>query len=390
LVTKDTYEPGPLQGAHGGVTTFIDYVIPHERSIEEEIAGRRAAAEQASCIDFALHAAIVRPSAESLQTIHNLVPAGITSFKFFLTYKEWGVGVDLGFLYAAFQVIGRAGCIASVHCENDEIVEYLRELYHAERKTDLILHSRSRPDFSESLAVEEAIVVAHEAGAPLHVVHLSTEKGLDAIRRARGRGQDVTIETCPHYLAFTEEIYEQERGLLYTMTPPLRPAGNAAALWQGIEEGTIDFLGSDHNGFSREQKCDPARRDFYAVAPGVPGTETLLPFAFTFGYLGGHVTLPQLGQLLASRPAARFGLRGKGRLHVGYDADVAVIDPEERRIMGPSTSVSPSGYSIFDGTELAGWPMYTISRGQVVFDHGQFVGRLGHGRFLARTPVTAR
>ncbi len=387
MVTKDNYETGPLQAAHGGVTTVIDYVIPHERSIEEEIAGRRAAAEQTSCIDFAFHAAIVRPSASSLQAIHNLIAAGITSFKFFLTYKEWGVGVDLGFLYAAFQVIGQAGCIASVHCENDEIVEYLRELYHAGQKTDLIFHSRSRPDFSESLAIEEAIVVAHEAGVPLHVVHLSTAKGLDVIRRARAGGHDVTTETCPHYLAFTEEIYEQEHGLLYTMTPPLRPTGNSAALWQGIEEGMIDFLGSDHNGFSKEQKCDPARRDFYTVAPGVPGTETLLPFAFTFGYLGGHVTLPQLGQVLAARPAARFGLRGKGRLQVGYDADVVVIDPVDRRIMGPSTSVSPSGYSILDGIELAGWPAQTISRGQIVFDHGQFIGQLGHGRFLARIPA---
>lgn len=386
IVTQDDYASGPLQAAHGGVTTFIDYVIPHDRSIQDEIAERRAAAERTSCIDFAFHAALVHPSPERLKAIQDLIANGITSFKFFLTYKDWGVGVDLGFLYAAFQVIAQAGCIASVHCENDEIIEHLRELYHGEHRTELILHSRSRPDFTESLAVEEAIVVAHEAGAPLHIVHLSSAKGLEVVRRARQHGYDVTTETCPHYLAFTEEVYEQERGFLYTMTPPLRPPDNSAALWRGIEEGTIDFLGSDHNGFSRDQKCDPARHDFYTVAPGVPGTETLLPFAFTFGYLGGHVTLPQLGQLLATRPAARFGLHNKGRLQVGYDADVVVIDPEDRRIMDPSTSRSTTGYSIFDGMALAGWPTYTISRGQIVFDHGQFVGSPGHGQFIARTP----
>jgi dihydropyrimidinase len=390
IVTKDDYETGPLQAAHGGVTAFIDYVIPHERSIQGEIAERRTAAERASCIDFAFHGAIARPSVNRLTAIRDLVAEGVTSFKFFLTYKEWGVGVDLGFLYAAFQTIAHSGGIASVHCENDEIIEHLRELYHAAGETDLIFHSRSRPDFSEGLAIEEAIIVAHEARVPLHIVHLSTEKGLEIIHRARQRGYDVTTETCPHYLAFSEEVYEQERGLLYTMTPPLRPLGNSAALWRGIREGIIDCLASDHNGFSKEQKYDPARRDFYSIAPGVPGTETLLPFAFTFGYLAGHVSLPRLGELLATKPAARFGLHRKGRLQVGWDADVTVIDPGNRRTMGPDISLSPAGFSIFDGIELAGWPTYTISRGQIVFDHDEFVGRPGHGQFIARTPERTR
>jgi dihydropyrimidinase len=384
IVTLDDYDSGPLQAAHGGVTTFVDYVIPAGKPIQQEIAERRAAADETSCIDFALHATIAHPAPERLRAIHDLVAAGVTSFKFFLTYKAWGVGVDLGFLYAAFQEIARAGGSASVHCETDEIVEYLREFYHGQQHTDLIYHSLSRPDFSESLAIEEAVVVAHEARVPLHVVHLSTRKGLEVIRRARQQGYDVTTETCPHYLAFSEEILRTDRGLLYTMTPPLRPTGNSEALWEGIQDGSIDLLGSDHNGFSRDQKCDPARRDFYSVAPGVPGTETLLPYAFTAGYLGGRVTLPHLGRLLAGKPAERFRLPKKGRLQVGYDADVVVIDPENRRVMSPEMSYSGSGYSIFDGMEMAGWPLYTISRGQIVFDHGDFVGERGHGRFIVR------
>jgi dihydropyrimidinase len=389
IVTQDDYQSGPLQAAHGGVTTFIDYVIPHDHSIQETIAQRRTAADQGSCIDFAFHGALVRATPDTLKAIPELVEQGVTSFKFFLTYKDWGVGVDLGFLHAAFQEIARAGCTASVHCEHDEIIEHLRELYHAEGRTDLIYHSLSRPDFSEAIAVDEAIAVAHEAGVPLHVVHLSTAKGLEVIRRARQEGRDVTTETCPHYLAFSDEIYQEERGLLYTMTPPLRPPGNSAALWEGIRKGTIDLLGSDHNGFSREQKLDEGRRDFYCVAPGVPGTETLLPFAFTHGYLAGRVTLPHLAQLLATKPAERFGLERRGKLEVGFDGDVVILDPNERRVMGPDTSLSTAGYSIFDGMELAGWPVYTVSRGTIVFDHGRFVGDPAHGRFIARTPSKA-
>src|SRR5262249_51255644 len=143
----------------------------------------------------------------------------------------------------------------------------------------LMYHSWTRPDFSEEIAIAEACVLAREAGCPLYIVHLSTAKGLRAIRRARADSIPVTTETCPHYLAFDDRVYDRTDGALFTMTPPLRPPGNAEALWQGLADGAISVLSSDHNALGAVVK--QARPHFLDVPPGIPGVETLLPFAYS-------------------------------------------------------------------------------------------------------------
>jgi dihydropyrimidinase len=380
-VTEDDYTTGPISAARGGVTTFIDFAI-HPRDVPplEYLAHRLDMAAAGSCIDFAFHAGITDPRPEIIAQFPAIVELGIPSFKFFVTYRKWGFAVDLGFLMAAMQKIRELGGIACLHAEQDEILEWLRT-EHAE-KQELIYHSLTRPDFSEEIAIYEAVVLARETGCPLYIVHLSTAKGLKVIQRAKAEGISVITETCPHYLAFSDEVYRQPAGVLFTMTPPLRPAGNAEALWAGLADGSISVISSDHNALGAQVKQE--RPHFLEVPPGLAGTESLLPYLYAEGVAKGRLSLERMVELLSTAPARIYGLPTKGAVRVGFDADLVVFDPQANYRVRAADQYLPVGFTIFEGMIFSGRPSYTIAQGQVIVDHGQFVGRPGTGRFITR------
>jgi dihydropyrimidinase len=379
--TEDDYVTGPISAARGGVTTFIDFAI-HPRDIAplDYLTQRLELAAAGSCIDFAFHAGITDPRPEIIEQFPQIVALGIPSFKFFVTYRNWGFAVDLGFLMAAMQEIQRLGGLACLHAEQDEILEWLRAAHAGQQ--ELIYHSLTRPDFSEEIAIYEALVLARESGCPLYVVHLSTAKGLAVIKRAQAEGIPVITETCPHYLAFSDEVYRQPEGVLYTMTPPLRPPGNSEALWAGLAEGSISVVSSDHNALGAKLK--QSRPHFLDVPPGLAGTESLLPYLYSEGVARGRIQVERMVELLSTAPAHIFGLPNKGAVKVGLDADLVVFDPQVQYTVRADDQYLPVGFTIFEGMTFTGRPSLTISQGQVIVDQGQFVGRPGTGRFIER------
>lgn len=380
-VTEDDYTTGPISAARGGVTTFIDFAIhPRKAPPLEYLTHRMDMAAAGSCIDFAFHAGITDPRPEIIEQFPAIFDLGIPSFKFFVTYRKWGFAVDLGFLMAAMQKIESLGGMACLHAEQDEILEWLRTKHAADQ--DLIYHSLTRPDFSEEIAIYEAAVLARETGCPLYIVHLSTAKGLQVIRRAKADGIPILTETCPHYLAFDHEVYRRPDGVLFTMTPPLRPTGNSEALWQGLTDGSISVVSSDHNALGAKVKH--SRPHFLDVPPGLAGTEHLLPYLYSEGVAKGRLTAERMVELLSTAPARIYGLRDKGAVRVGFDADLVVFDPQAQFVVHASDQYLPVGFTIFDGMAFTGKPTHTISQGKVIVDHGQFVGQPGAGRFIAR------
>jgi dihydropyrimidinase len=380
-VTEDDYTTGPISAARGGVTTWIDFAI-HPRAVPplDYLTHRMDMAAAGSCIDFAFHAGIVDPRPEILEQFPAIVELGIPSFKFFVTYRKWGFAVDLGFLMAAMQRIRALGGMACLHAEQDEILEWLRTQHAGSQ--ELIYHSLTRPDFSEEIAIYEAAVLARETGCPLYIVHLSTAKGLRVIERARADGVPVLTETCPHYLAFSHDVYREPDGVLYTMTPPLRAPGNAEALWQGLADGRISVVSSDHNALGAGVKR--TRPHFLDVPPGLAGTESLLPYLFSAGVVAGKLTVERLVELVSAAPARIYGLPNKGAVRVGYDADLVVWDPRAQYVVRAEDQTLPVGFTIFEGQTFTGRPRQTISQGQVVVDGGTFTGRPGTGRFIER------
>lgn len=381
IATADDYTTGSVSAARGGVTTYIDFAI-HPRNVPalEYLTRRIEMASAGSCIDFSFHASIVDPRSEIIEQFPSIVDLGVPSFKFLLTFREWGFGVDLGFLMAAMQKIHELGGIACVHAEQNEILEWLRTQYA--EKQELIYHSLTRPDFSEEIAIYEAAVLARETGCRLYIVHLSTAKGLAVIRRAKADGIAIFTETCPHYLAFNHEVYHRPEGALFTMTPPLRPPGNPEALWKGLADGTISVVASEHNALSAQVK--QSQKHFLDVPPGIAGIEFLLPYLYSEGVVKGRITLERMVELLSAAPARIYGIPNKGAIRVGLDADLVVFDPHAEYVVHAADQYLLLGFSIFEGMEFTGRPTLIISRGQVIIDHGGFAGRPGAGRFIAR------
>jgi dihydropyrimidinase len=383
VVSSDDYEIGPRAAAFGGVTTFIDFAIqPRGQSAFDNFASRRDEAASGSVIDFAFHCSLTDPSPDVLDDIDTIMDSGVCSFKFFMTYAKWGFYVDHGFLLEAMRRIGARGGVCAVHAEDDEILEFWREHYGRVGAGDMMNHSRSRPEFAEELAITDAIRLATEADAELYVVHVSTARGLAAIAAGRRDGAKVNAETCPHYLTFTHDVYAEPQGRYFTMTPPLRAPGNREALWEGVIGGSIDVVASDHNSFTRTQK--EAAKGFLDVPPGLAGSEMLLPFILSEGVNAGRIELEDAVRLTSANPARIYHLPTKGAIEVGKDADLVIVDMETERLVTDANLHDPLSYTVFAGRRMRGWPVMTISRGDVVIDGDECLAKPGRGRFVPR------
>jgi dihydropyrimidinase len=388
VVSSDDYVIGPRAAAFGGVTTFVDFAIQQRgRPAREMVEARIEEASAGSIVDFGFHGSLTDPRPEVLDEIEPLMDRGIASFKFFMAYAKWGFYVDLGFLQGAMARIAARGGVAAVHAEDDEILEFWRDHYARLEPRDMLNHSLSRPELAEELAIANATRLARETGVSLYVVHLSTARGLEAIVTGRAAGARVIAETCPHYLAFTHDVYRRPDGACFTMTPPLRADGNRQALWQGVRNGRINVIASDHNSFTRAQK--ERATGFLDVPPGLFGSEMLLPFVLSEGVNAGLISLERAVDLVATTPARVYHLPNKGAIEVGRDADLVVVNLDEERLVTDASLHDPQAYTIFAGQTMRGWPITTISRGEVIVDGGECRATPGRGRFIARYPTLA-
>jgi dihydropyrimidinase len=383
VASSDDYVIGPRAAAFGGVTTFIDFAIqPRGRSALDTVRARIEEAEAGSIVDFGFHSSLTDPRPEVLDEIDPIMDLGVASFKFFMAYRAWGFYVDHGFLQGAMGRITARGGVCAVHAEDDEILEFWRQKCAAEDPSDMMNHSRSRPELAEEMAIESAIALARETGATLYIVHTSTGRGLEAIVRGRVEGARVIAETCPHYLAFTHDVYAQPDGRYFTMTPPLRADGNRQRLWQGIADGEVDVVASDHNSFTREQK-DRAT-GFLDVPPGLAGTEMLLPFILSEGVNAGRISLERAVQLVSTNPARIHHATTKGVIGVGKDADLVLVDLDAERLVSDQSLHDPLAYTVYAGRTMRGWPVMTISRGEIIVDGDRCLATPGRGRFVRR------
>ena len=276
-------------------------------------------------VDFSFHAGFTYPSAETLAEIPQLVDMGIPSFKFFLTYPNWHIRVDLGFLYEAFVAIEANHGIAAVHSEDDQIIEHLKRRFVQAGRDDLACYALARPDFAEEMAINNVGILSRETGARAYAVHVSSRKGLDAGRRAKAAGAPFFMECVPHYLMFTEDVFrlDREKAARFVMGPPYRTDRDIEALWEGIGDGSIDWMGSDHSPYRAEQKTrdlrfysDPAGLPGgieYAIPTGIGGVELLLPIMLSEGVNKGRITIERLVELMCESPARHLGFPGKGR-----------------------------------------------------------------------------
>jgi dihydropyrimidinase len=238
--------------------------------------------------------------------------------------------------------------------------------------------------YTESAATERAIAICRATGAPIYIVHLSSRAALEVCRRARAGGLPVSVETRPLYLHLTHEVLAAADGPKYVGAPPLREHDDVEAIWNGLRDGTIQTVCSDHAPWTLRQKLDPAL-DVATARQGVADLDTSLPMLYSEGVRTGRISVERFVALVATNPARLFGLYPrKGTIAVGSDADLVVWDPEERRTVAGSQLHSRADYSVYEGREVHGWPIVTVSRGEVLLEDGRITARPGRGRWIPR------
>ena len=372
--------------AAGGVTTFVPYLMatePFENIFEDVVAVTQAGAR----IDFSYHF-IISTEAQLAGVPRYVRQMGVPSFKIFMNNrggegKRLGLpDIDDGFLFRLCEAAAEHGGVVCPHPENIEAAWVLRERLMAqdpEGRGGLAAWNASRPPFLEADAVQRAGLFARQTGARLYIVHTSSRLALEEARRARAAGTAIMIETCPHYLT---HAVDWPRGDVGKINPPLRERSDCEALWGGIADGTIDTVGTDH--IHRDISCKNG--GIWKASPGCPGIDTLLPVLLSEGHHRRGLPLGRIAQLVAQAPAAAMGLaHRKGRIAVGLDADLALVDVGEEWTPRREHLLSGAGYSIYEDVPLRGRVRHTLVGGRFALrDHAPVDAAIGTGRFVPR------
>ncbi len=379
--TIDDFESGTIAAAAGGVTSIIDYAFQREGgSLSDAIARWHAKADGRAVIDYGFHVAILDPSPAAIAEIDSIAARGVTSFKIFMMRGFEARARDF---MRAFQAVAEAGAMLTIHAEDEHLIGYCTERLLGAGKFAVANFPASRPPLSEAAAVERGLAMASSAHAAAYFVHLSSGGALDAIRRARARGQAVLAETRPIYLYLNDERFLEPGAEKYVGFPPLRSERDREAVWAAIADGTVDVLATDHCSWNLAHKSAPDR--FTRIPPGMANLETLVPMLYSEGVVKRRLSLARFVDLIATNPARIFGMYPrKGAIVEGSDADLVVFDPNRQVVIHSTEMHSRADYDVFEGFEVTGWPRETISRGEVVASDREPSARAGRGRFLER------
>lgn len=396
--TADDWESGTHAAAAGGVTTVVNYVFqPPGRSLRDTVSTELERANKQSVVDYSVHPVItdVRDGA-SLAEIGTLADDGITSVKVFT--GPAGVALTDADLVAVLSSAASAGALVAVHPEDIGLSSFLRQRAETRESADSSAEGAIRawrasyPAAVEALAVERVAGYAREVGAGVYFVHISSAEALQAAVDARRRGGHVFCETRPAYLFLDDSRYDAttDDAALAVCLPPLRGKDEQPALWGGLRAGHIHTVGSDHTARMAEEKLNAAR-GHRPVPAGFGGVQTSFPLLFGAGVLADRLSIRDFARVSAVNPSKLFGLwPRKGRIALGSDADLVVLDPRRPVTIAESMLESRSDFDVYAGLSARGWPVATISRGEVIWHDGTVAATPSRGRLVQRDRVDFR
>ena len=410
-VSSDDHYTGHKAAAFGGTTTVMDFVPLDSPLLSGEGSGVRSGdfkysvdlwrrkAEKAA-IDYSFHMNLTRFDEQVAAEIPSLVGMGITTLKVFTAYNG-RMRLDDGSIFKALRIAKENGMLVMLHAENGDVIDVLvADALKAERLTPE-WHARTRPAWGAVEAGLRVAGMASVADAPLYIVHMNAAGEVDMLDYARQRGVKVMGETCPQYLFFTIDHLRRPDGAKWICSPPMRTEADNARLWQGLADGTIQTLGTDHCPFffdgtkpilyEGQEIAIPGKElgagDFTKIPNGLPGVGDRLPILWTYGVRAGKITPNQFVALNCTNPARIFGLYPrKGSLLPGSDADIVIWDPEKRVKYGAAVAQHRTDYNLYEGWELVGYPEKVFLRGKLIVDGEKWLGARGGGQFLKRGP----
>jgi dihydropyrimidinase len=386
---KDTYETASKGALVGGTTTIIEMCAPpRSDDILEGFEFWMKNAVGKSACDFSFHIGVTKFDDTTEKKLREIVKRGVSSFKVFLAYKG-AFGVDDTELYRTLKLAKELGVIVTAHCENETLVaERCKELLAA-GKTDSGGHYESRPPRVEAEGVNHLMTFAELTGAETYIVHLSCKEALDQAIAARQRGVRVSIETLIQYLTLDKTYAELPKfeGAKYVMSPPLRDKSNQPVLWNGLRDGLVQTVATDHCPFDFKTQKVMGKNDFTKIPNGIPSLEDRINVLYTYGVKMGKIDLHTFVNCASTQAAKTFDLfPRKGTIQPGADADLVVFDPDYRGKISAKTQHVNVDYNVFEGWKIEGRSSVVTVRGQVAVRNGKFVGKIGRGKFLQRRP----
>ena len=385
----DDWYSGTAAAVAGGTTCVIDMITQDPGgSLGAALADWQVRAAPRAVADYSFHMGVIDPRPAVLAEMAAVVAAGVPSFKIYLAYKG-RLMVDDGQAFQIMREAGRLGAWTLVHCENGDLIDVLIAEARAAGRLEAGVHGSTRPPVGEGEATNRAIQLARLAGAPVHIVHVSCRESLEAVLRARLAGHRVRAEACLPHLVLTEAAYERPgfAAAPFVLSPPLRSEADREALWTGLTTGALDFVATDHCPWHLKGQKDRGVDDFSRIPNGVGSIEERMALLWTLGVKSGRWSPAEFVAATSGRAARIFGLRTKGAIQVGYDADILVWDPGVGRTLSVQTQHSHVDHSAFEGMAVTGQARFVLVGGRMAARDGEPVPEAGSGRFVRRVPV---
>ena len=396
-VSSDDHYTGHKAAAFGGTTTVMDFAVLEPQGFKYSFDLWQEKAQKAA-IDYSFHMNLTHFDDKLAAEIPALVDLGVTTLKVFTAYNN-RLRLDDGGIFRALRVAKENGMLVMAHCENGDVIETLIPEALAAGHTSPEWHARTRPAWGAVEATLRMAAMAQETGAPVYIVHMNVGGEADMLQYARERGVPVMGETCPPYLFFSIEHLMRPDGAKWICSPPMRSPADNARLWQGLAEGSIQTIGTDHCPFffdgtkpimyEGKEIAIPGKElgkdDFTKIPNGLPGVQDRLPILWSYGVRTGKLTPNQFVALTSTNAAKIFGLYPrKGALLPGSDADIVIWDPQKKVKYGVAHSHQRTDYNLYEGWELIGYPEKVFLRGKLIVDGAEWLGKSGEGRFLKR------
>ncbi len=400
-VSSDDHYTGMKAAAFGGTTTVIDFVPQDPGTLQDNVTRWHGKADPNAAVDFSFHMNITRWNEEVAAEIPDLVNMGITSVKVFTAYNNRLRLLD-DQIFKVMRIAREHGLLTMMHAENGDVIDLMIAEALAEGRTEPEWHALTRPAWGAVEAVMRGSALAAQAGnAPLYIVHMNAAGEVDMLRYAREMGLPIMGETCPQYMFFTIDDLRKPDGAKWICSPPVRSEEDNDGIWQGVEEGTIQVMATDHCPFfydgskpilyEGQPVAIPGKElgkgDFTKIPNGLPGIGDRLVVFWTTAVNSGRITPNQFVAMTATNPAKIFGLYPrKGTLMPGADADIALWNPQKQVTYGVAHSYQRTDYNLYEGWELTGYPQTVFLRGQRIVDGDRWLGKRGMGKFLHRQP----